>query len=485
MRRAIRVPEPPPEPRRDGERDDEENDEDFGELLPGLGEETLDDSDDDAPALRTPDEFDLELPLDDVTFDDQTAPDLRFGTDSVLPEADEDASAGDEAGFAPEPPTGQTEPEDMLPPEGDEPDGFGDARPFIGELELPGLDADEEGTEGDAGRFGGLLAASELAWPSAVEAWRVTKLAPERERCSALALGHGAVVAGSTDLLWLEQGRSAPVRLSLDGTRVAALALVGDGEDTVVAVTATGRVLRRARLASDSERVGELGRASERTRERTFVDLCALGASDPRALLRSSQQGPLERSDDAGSTFFPLEPRLFAAALAASPAPVAALVDGGRELALSTDGGRRFERRKLDGAAAGVALGEAPLLAAAGRTVALADFERGLVVSTDDGARFREVPGCATATACAAGVHDGRSRVWLALYSEAADLTQLVMVDAERAEAEVIAKIAGSGDDEEGGASGRIERLGWDGTRLFAAGEPGFLAFEPPSAPRH
>jgi len=485
MRHAIRMPEPPPEPRAESERDDEENDDDFGELLPGLGEETLDDSDDEAPALGTPEEFDIDPPLDDVTFDDQTAPDLRFGKDSVLPEADEDEGANDDAGFAPERPTGQTEPEDVLPPEGDEPDGFDHSRPFIGELELPSLDADEEGTEGDAGRFGGLLAGSELAWPSAVETWRVTRLAPERERCSALALGRGAVVAGSTDLLWLDQGRAAPVRLSLDGTRIAALGLVGEGEDTIVAVTATGRVLRRARLASDSERVGELGRANERTREPAGIDLCALGPSEPRALLRRSEHGPLERSDDAGSTFFPLEPRLFATALAASPAPVAALLHGGRELALSTDGGRRFERHPLEGAAAGVALGEAPLLAAAERTIAIADFERGLVVSTDGGVRFREVPGCATATACAVGVHDGRAYVWLALYSEAADLTRVVMVDAERAEAEVIAKVTGAGDDEEGGASGRLEHLGWDGTRLFAVGEPGFLAFEPPSEPRH
>ncbi len=484
MRHAVRVPEPPSEPLAENERE-EENDDDFGELLPGLGEETLDDSDGDAPALGTPDEFDLDPPLDDVTFDDLTAPDLRFGNDSVLPEADEDEGAGDDAGFAPERPTGQTEPDDMLPPEGEEPDGFDDPRPFIVELDLPGLDADEEGSEGDAGRFGGLLGGSELAWPNAVETWRVRKLAPDRERCSALAIGRGAVVAGSTDLLWLDQGRSAPVRLSLDGTRVGALALVGEGEDSIVAVTATGRVLRRARLASDSERVGDLGRANERARDAAGVDLCALGANEPLALLRRSEQGPLERSDDAGLNFFPLEPRLFATVLATSPLPVAALVDGGRELALSTDGGRRFERRKLDGAAAGVALGEAPLLAAAARTIAIADTERGLVVSTDGGARFHEVPGCATATACAVGVHDRRACVWLALYSEAADLTRVVMVDAERGDAQVIAQVAGSGDDEEAGASGRIERLGWDGTRLFAVGEPGFLAFEPPSEPHH
>lgn len=484
MRHAIRVPEPPARPL-DEEREDEDNGDDFGELLPGIGEETLDDADDQAPAFVGPDEFDIDPPLDDVTFDDLTAPDLRFGKDSVLPEADEEQDVTDDAGFAPERPTGQTEPEDVLPPEGDEPDGFDDSRPLVNELDLPSLDADEEGEAGDAVRFGGLLAGSELAWPSALEPWRVARLSPERERCSALALGRGAVVAGSTDLLWLDQARSAPVRLSLDGTRVAALALVGEGEDTIVAVTVTGRVLRRARLASDSERVGELVRATERTREPSGVELCALGPLEPRALLRRSEHGPLERSDDEGSTFFPLEPRLFASTLANSPAPVTALVDAGRELAVSRDGGRHFERRRLEGAAAGVALGDAPLLAAHGSTIAIVDAERGLALSTDGGARFREVPGCATATACAVGSFDGRTYVWLALYSEAADLTRIVMVDAERADAEVIAKLTGSGDDEELGASARLEQLGWDGARLFAVGEPGFLSLEPPSEPRH
>ncbi|HTQ05350.1 MAG TPA: hypothetical protein VMI54_15915 [Polyangiaceae bacterium] len=483
MRRAIRVPEPPLVPTLPDEHEDE-NDDDFGELLPGLGEETVDDADDDAQVPGVSEEFDIDPPLDDVTFDDQTSPDLRFGKDSVLPEENDD-DASDDAGFAAERPTGQTEPEDALPPDDDEPDGLDEARPFVNELDLPSLDADEEGVDGDAARFGGLLAASELAWPSAVEPWRVTRLSPERERCSALAIGRGAIVAGSTDLLWLDAGRSAPVRLALDGTRILALALVGEGEDTIVAVTATGRLLRRARLASDSERVGELNRALERGQRATRVDLCALGAPEPRALLRRSELGPLERSDDAGSSFFPLEPRLFASTLATSRAPVAALVDAGRELALSTDGGRHFERRRLDGAAAGVALGDAPLLGATDGVVAIVDSERGLVVSTDEGRRFREVPGCASATACAVGVQDGRAFVWLSLYSEAADLTRILLVDPERAEAEVIAKIQGSGDDEELGASARVEALGWDGTRLFAVGEPGFLLLEPPSEPRH
>ncbi|HSU42208.1 MAG TPA: hypothetical protein VLJ38_21655, partial [Polyangiaceae bacterium] len=76
MRHAIRAPEPPPRPLEDDERDDEERDE-FGELLPGVeDEESLDDEGgDEAPVV--PDAFDIDPPLEDATFEEQTAPDLR------------------------------------------------------------------------------------------------------------------------------------------------------------------------------------------------------------------------------------------------------------------------------------------------------------------------------------------------------------------------------------------------------------------------
>src|SRR3954468_14369360 len=122
MRHAIRAPEPPPRPLEDDERDDEERDE-FGELLPDLeDEEALDEGGDEAPAV--PDAFDIDPPLDDVTFEEQTAPDLRFGHDSVLPEADPEGDVGDAAGFAAEPRTGQTEPEEAFPADDEEREGI-------------------------------------------------------------------------------------------------------------------------------------------------------------------------------------------------------------------------------------------------------------------------------------------------------------------------------------------------------------------------
>ena len=480
MRHAIRAPEPPPRPLEDDERDDEERDE-FGELLPGVeDEESLDDEDgDDAPAV--PDAFDIDPPLEDATFEELTAPDLRFGRDSVLPEADPDGDVGDASGFAAEPRTGETQPEDAFPADDEERDGIDDFRPLVGDIDLPGLDADEE-VDGELVRFGAFFAAAELSWPSARRPWRVTALA--HERASALAMSGGTVVAGSTDLLWLDPGRSAPVRIALDGARIVSLALLGETNDTVVAVTSTGRLLRRTRFASDSERLGELGRGGHPALD-IRVELCALGRTNARSLLLRSTFGLIERSEDAGTRFTPLEPPLRAVALATSAAPVIALSQDERALLVSHDGAQSFERRRLEGVAGTVARGDAPMLAAAERTIAIVDSELGLVVSDDAGASFREVPGSVAATACTAGSSDGRPCVWVALYSEAADSTRILMVDVTRGDAEVIATLAGAGDDDHLGPSARIERLAWDGGRLFAAGEPGFLLLEPPTDSHH
>jgi len=478
---AARDTEPPLEPFDEDESEDEEPRDDFGELLPALEEEELDTEDEGVPATK--EDFSIDTPLDDDTLDDQTSPDLKFGPDSVLPEED-DGGAGDAAGLDVEPHPHDAEPEDALPADAEERDGIDDSHPLVDDRDLPGLDADADGTEDDAARFGTFVVPHETSWPHAAVPWRVTTLSPER--CSALGLApRGATaVAGSTDLLWVEPGRSAPVRLALDGTRILTLVLLGAEQDTVLAVTAVGRLLRRARLASDSERLGELGRAEELGGPASRVTLAAVGAGGPRSLVACVTPGRLLRSGDAGASLEAVEPELRLRALSSTATPLVALSSDGRELALSNDGANTFERRRLDGFARTVAEGEAPLVAGHEGTLTIADFERGLALSTDGGATFREVPGCVEVTACTIGRHQDRSCVWLSLYSEATDTTRVLLIDAERADAQVIASISGPGDDQDAqvAPSARLAQLGWDGQRLFAVGEPGFLELEPPGA---
>jgi hypothetical protein len=283
--------------------------------------------------------------------------------------------------------------------------------------------------------------------------------------------------------LWLDLGRATPVRLAVDGTRIVSVTLLGAPPDVVVAITAAGRILRRARLASDSERVGDLGRTPEEGGpDARGVDLCSLAPERPQTLLTRLPSGMLEESDDGGATLRPVEPRTKVRALSPTASPVAAISEDGTRLLLSNDAGRSFEQRELDGAALLVASGNAPLVASAPGLLALAEPERGLVLSTDAGRSFREVPGSATVTACAVGLFDGRAHAWFCLYSEAADEARIVMVDAASGNAEIVASIAGGGDDDsdDGPPSGRIDQLGWNGTLLYAVGDPGFFSLEPP-----
>jgi hypothetical protein len=455
-------------------REDEEGSDDFGELLPDL-DEALDDDEGEPLAAE---DFDLDE-LDDAA-DDGEPHDLTLGPDSVLPE--EGDEAGDAAGLE-EPDAGEAEPEDTLPADDEERDGIDDSRPLVSDLDLPGLDADADGTEDDASRFGALLAASELALPRAALPWKPIHLAHERERCATLAVGAGTVVAGSTDLLWLVAEHGTPVRLAVDGTRLVSLTLLGEPPVLAVAVTATGTILRRARFASGSERVAELGRTPEEGGpDARGVDLCSLAPERPDAFLARLPSGRLAESHDAGTTLRPVEPRVKVRALSPAASPVAAISEDGRGLLVSSAGGMDFTRRELDGRALAVASGDAPFVASGHGVIALAEAEAGLVYSTDGGHSFREAAGSASVTACTVGLLEGRARIWFTLYSDAHDEAKVVMLDVAGGQAEIIATITGGGDDatDEGAPGARIDRLGWDGARLYAVGEPGFVSFEPP-----
>jgi hypothetical protein len=210
------------------------------------------------------------------------------------------------------------------------------------------------------------------------------------------------------------------------------------------------------------------------------VELCALGPAAPHSLVGRSPSGALLVSHELGAALRPLEPRLGVRALAASAGLVAAISEDGAALLVSGDG-KTFERRELDRIGSIVAAGDAPMLALYGEAIAIVEPERGLALSRDSGKSFEDVPGCASATACAAGSLRGRDSVWVALYSEAADSTRIALVDVATGRAEVVAILNGPGDDEnEQAGSARIDALGWDGARLYAVGDPGFLSLSPP-----
>jgi hypothetical protein len=476
------LPEPkPPDPEPD-KGDDDGGADDFGELLPDLDEHQSADDDDERPLDAEPDELDT---LPDGRVENEEAPhELDLGPD-VLLTGEESDEAGDALGPSDGSNAADLMPEDALPSDDEGRDGIDDTRPLVNDLDLPGLDSDEGGDE-DLVRYGALVAASEDELALAAAPWQAERLSPERERCRSLALDGASIVAGSTDLLWLDGGRTSPVRVALEGSRILSLVLLGERRETVLCVTASGRLVRRARLASDAERLSELGQRAELGgAELQGVELCQLGRATPHSVLGRGSSGLLFRSDDAGSTVHVLEPRLSVRALSPGSSPIAAIATNGVELLLSEDAGLTFARVTLDRAGGRVAGGELPGIASAGHTLALHDTERGVAVSLDRGRTFRELAGTASVSALTVATFEGRATLFIALYAELSDTTRFVRMDAEQGDGEVIAALQGTGDaDADLGASARIERLGWDGARLFAAGDAGLYVLTPAPGPR-
>jgi hypothetical protein len=445
-------------------------------------DESLDEFDDERP---TDPDFDFDLPSELDASEADTPHELPLGP-AFAPNEDDDAAAtaSDAFGFA-----GSLDPSDGLV-EGDEnephdaADGPAGGMAELDEAELPVLDGDD-GPDFDAPSFGAQLeSAHEGQIPEAERPFRVDFLAPAREHCSALAAERGVVLAGSSDLFWLDAGSDTLVRTGLDGTRITSLALLGHDGKTALAVTAFGRLLRRARSSSDVERLVEWRRVAEAsgaTAER--LDLRGLGPNRPTSVLGRLASGRLTRSDDLGTTFEMLDAGITALALSLSGDPVAVITRDGGHLALSMDAGSTWTRLELASPAREVASGEAPLVAANGNVVVLGDIERGAVVSADRGRTFCRVPGVTNVTAVTTGRAGAESSAFVAVYRETDDRSLLVEVDAQTGAAVTIAVIAlpVSGDPDAALELGRVERLLWDGGRLWAAGGFGLALVRPPS----
>jgi hypothetical protein len=477
------VPDPitpdelPPLGETDEDEADQLRDDELGDLLPLESEASVGEDEE----LPTDPYVVLELGEDLSEPVSETPVLLDFGTE--LPDIDEeDGDSADEA-KNPFDAGGEAEFDETedarAEPEGDA--GIED-RSAVDEAAFPDLDADDQGFTGDDALFGALPDfALEALLPRADRSWRVDFVSEQRERCCALVTAGGTVVAGSSDLLWFDAGRETPVRVALDGTRITSLALVGEERQVALCVTAFGRLVRRSRWASDSERLVDWRRAAEAGGASVeSLELRQLGDSSPRSVLGRLTSGHLIRSDDLGATWKRQSDEFKTFALSPSGEPLAALSRQGSRLSISSDGGLTFRERELTGVAVAVASGDAPSISASGDTLVIADAERGVVVSADGGATFLAVPGCTNATTATTGLLANVTSVWVALYREAEDATDLVLVDPSTAQAQIVATLSSrERDPDQVPEGGRVERLVWDGTRLWAAGGFGVAIFRP------
>jgi hypothetical protein len=400
------------------------------------------------------DAFEVDIQLLTDSGDSEAATDLDVGVSDLLDElpdapgdrdSDAPAPASDELDSHLDTPLGSDEPssdeelgDDGLEalPELTREDGDGDAGPDVEGTLLPSAPEGEiaAGPSYSAewlllgapvtalsGSEDGVLAAAEHFMRFGSE--RRSDALPAGVRVTSLAaLGpHGAALSTTRGLL--ERGPSGDFTLveTPDMAR-------GGGADIVQLVTAPGQPTLWARLEN-----GLLlrRRAGVWERQQAGGDVRSLTSQERRiTLLVLSHRPTLQLSSDAGTSF--------------------------RELLLPEP-------------AASVALGAAPTAVSHQAVVALADAARGLCVSSDGGETFRMVTGAVNVTAVAVGEHAGKAAVFVALYREGKDLTELVVVDPTNGKASRIAELNGE-PEEDAEETGRASALFFGNGYLWAAG---------------
>jgi hypothetical protein len=361
---------------------------------------------------------------------------------------------------------------------------------WLGE-QLPPLELDEDGASPEEERWQSAGDPRDEPLPEPAElVWHERPLCHANLPCQALALGLGVVVAAGEQLLWLAGSAASPTLLPGRVGQVQSLVLVGQTRQYVLCATVRGALI--ARRPDGSSELWETWRelAGPDPERLQGLELCQLGDDCPPIVLGRTTSGALLRSTRGGSDWHRVHLPGRVLALSACGSPVVAVGDVGGKNVLwrSEDLGTSFVEVALSTSAQAVVIGECPLICAIEECVALAHPERGLVVSADGGQSFRRVPGCAGATALAAGQLEGKPTVFAALLLEGDDRTELVVVDPSRARAERVGTQAPPAAGVEGWDASleraRTSAMRWDADSrcLWLAGSFGLTSWFPPRA---
>lgn len=462
---------PPLDKSEDAELDDAA----LGGLLDPLP--TLDGSrdDGDSSALDTGVEtFDI---LADNVEDAATTIDFggNFADLLVLPSETEEADEGDGLSGADVDVIGATE---TTEPRDDE---EGIDEPGIGLGALPELiqGDDDEGVD-DTGELPASARFGDEPRPAAAaRPWAVTGPELKLEPCAALSSIDGIVVAASSDLFWFSPGNLTPMRLEAGSSHVHSVALLGSGWDYAACATASGRLIRRGRLASSSE---ELRRVREELDSpgREIFDLCQPGAAFPHTLLLRTATGRLLRSDDDGGSFRRISEHKVVALSPQGPPALALSAEG--VLLSSDDGGGSFREVQLQGLAARAALAKNPLVTGNAKAVLVGDSSIGVLLSKDGSEHFVRLPGTLGVSALCMGGDAESPCGFAAVYDDARDHTWLLRIDLATFGVSTIASIDPDSNDEDEMTEGaRVAALVWDNVhgRLWVAGGFGVKAYAP------
>ncbi|MBN1609770.1 MAG: hypothetical protein JW940_24270 [Polyangiaceae bacterium] len=318
----------------------------------------------------------------------------------------------------------------------------------------------------------------------AASPWDARAAEPALPPSAVLVLAGDWVVAGASELWWLDRGCSVKHRVAGPGDSIVALAPGTAGATAaVVLATSSGDMSRATPERCSSAGLESWRRvAGVRAHEPLSLELCS-SASDPSTVLARTSSGRLLRSVNGGLGWSSVE--LHGRVLAISPtaSPALALLEcrGRHQLVRSDDGGNNWRVLEPDQILETVIVEQGILLAAAEDVMAVAGATSGVAICTD-GVRFHHIAGCSGATALTAASVNGRACVGVAVYRELEQCSYLVAVDASGRHALRIAEVrAPSSTDEDPDGMpdyARVSALAWDATgRLWAAGGFGVMSW--------
>lgn len=418
--------------------------------------------------------------LDIAQAGDDAELDVGSDADDLLSVPDPDGDADDSEGTDSMLMEGLPELDNL--PLGDDEEGPDTTFAELGVPGLPPLEAEkDEEDETEAENLpASWLNRDEPRPPAAHLPWPELSGGPSLEACGALATADGVVVTASSDLLWFAPGSLTPLRLEAGSSKINSLALCATGWEYAVCATASGRLLRRGRLAAASEELRG-ARDVSLTGPESF-ELCQPGPALPHTLLVRTARGLLLRSDDDGLVFRRVMTSRGIRAISPHGAPALALTFDG-VLLKSDDGAGSFEEIPIPPAFQELLIGEEPLLAAHDDCVVLGEQNFGVAVSLDGGKSFERVAGTLGVSALCAAEWNGSPSVWVALYDDV-DRSWIVRIDPESRRAESIACLEPTSAEEEDLLErSRVARIEWEPVqgRLWLAGSFGIKVLTPPS----
>lgn len=369
--------------------------------------------------------------------------------------------------------------------DGDDGEGVLDPLDAVLGGDLPALDAGAEGEEEFGDEPSPLALMDDEPPPPAERPWvAVPPVTASGPRSVVVQIGARTISAGKDVLEWRDDGSARVLVPAIDSTITGIVSCPGTG--TLLLATQSGVLLRAEPAASEAAVPVLAWRDAGAVARNAPLSLSIGGptpSSRPALLLHVRDVGALLESTDQGVTFRRVHLGGRVSMLGTGVPPLCVV---------ETDGARRLVRSEPSGGFATIGRdwphdADPIALCAEGDVAVLLDAARRVHVSSDAGSTFRHSDRCTGATAVAVGHVGGRPCGFAALLDASETRSTIVFIDARSAEAQTIAHIDVTSDEEEDDQSddARVSSLAWDehtGT-LWAAGGFGMKRFRsPPSA---